>query len=150
MMKTAAILVIGDEILSGKFQEENAAYVISAFRQAGIALRKIVVLTDDRTEIAEEVLRASERYDIVITSGGIGPTHDDMTLEGIALAFGESLVVNEALKQAVIGFGWDITDAVLRMVTVPESASLNWLNGLKYPVVQVRNVTLRVSPKYSV
>ena len=53
-----------------------------------------------------------------------------MTLEGIALAFGESLVVNEALKQAVIGFGWDITDAVLRMVTVPESASLNWLNGL--------------------
>ena len=74
MMKTAAILVIGDEILSGKFQEENAAYVISAFRQAGIALRKIVVLTDDRTEIAEEVLRASERYDIVITSGGIGPT----------------------------------------------------------------------------
>ena len=142
MMKTAAILVIGDEILSGKFREENAAFAITEFRKAGISLLKVIVLTDDLDDIADEVSRASQRYDLVITSGGIGPTHDDMTLEGVARAFGEDLVQNDDLTQAVLGFGWTLTDAVLRMVTIPTSSTLNWLDGLRYPVVQVHNVTI--------
>src|SRR5690606_35995452 len=80
---TAAILAIGDEILSGKYPEDNARFAIHELRALGVALRRIEVITDDVDDIARSVTDARARFDVVITSGGVGPTHDDRTMAGI-------------------------------------------------------------------
>src|SRR4051812_4557894 len=85
---TAAAIVIGDEILSGKFAEENAAYLIRELRSLGVALRRVVYIPDVIDDIADTVAECARRFDHVFTSGGVGPTHDDLTMEGVARAFG--------------------------------------------------------------
>ena len=139
-MKTAAVLLIGDEILSGKFRDENGQHAIHAFRGAGVRLKCLTVIPDEVEEIAREVRRCKAAYDIVVTSGGVGPTHDDVTLESIARAFEVQLQPHPELRAAVESFGWEITEAVMRMVRVPEGTTLNWLDGLRYPVIQIDNV----------
>ena len=89
---TAAIIIIGDEILSGKFVDENTPFLIRRLRALGVDLRRAVIIPDDLAEIAREVSLAADRYDLVFTTGGVGPTHDDVTLEGVARAFGVPLV----------------------------------------------------------
>src|SRR5262245_58365051 len=89
---TAAILVIGDEILSGKTEDQNARLLIGELRELGVALRRILTIQDDLDEVAAAVRDLSERFDHVFTSGGVGPTHDDVTLAGVAQAFGVPLV----------------------------------------------------------
>src|SRR5215510_11496474 len=84
---TAAILVIGDEILSGKTDDQNARLLIGELRELGVALRRIVTIPDDLEEVAAAVRELSARFDHVFTSGGVGPTHDDVTLAGVARAF---------------------------------------------------------------
>ena len=84
---TAAILLIGNEILSGKVQDENARFLIGELRDLGVSLRRIEVVPDDVDDIAASVRGLAERFDTVFTSGGVGPTHDDVTMAAVARAF---------------------------------------------------------------
>src|ERR671934_1067664 len=92
MPKTAGIILIGNEILSGKIQDANAAYLCRELRALGVDVRRISVIPDDVALIAEEVAVFSRDHDIVFTSGGVGPTHDDVTIEGVARALGVPVV----------------------------------------------------------
>lgn len=92
--QTAAMLIIGDEILNGFTSESNLQVASQTLSSIGIPLKKVSIVSDDISEIVEEVRRLSQRYDIVITSGGIGPTHDDVTLKAIAQALRQEIRVS--------------------------------------------------------
>jgi molybdenum cofactor synthesis domain-containing protein len=137
----AAIIVIGDEILSGKFSDENAAYLIPALRELGVALRRIEVIPDAVDEIADAVRGAAARYDHVFTSGGVGPTHDDVTIEGVARAFGVAVVRHPELEAALRAFyGPRLEERNLRMADVPDGAVMIPADHPSWPVTSVRNV----------
>jgi molybdenum cofactor synthesis domain-containing protein len=94
---TAAIIVIGDEVLSGKVKEQNGRFLVRELRALGVAERRIEVIPDVREEIAAAVRAASANFDHVFTSGGIGPTHDDVTIAAIAAAFAVPVVRHPVL-----------------------------------------------------
>jgi molybdenum cofactor synthesis domain-containing protein len=138
---TAGIVIIGDEILSGKFVEENAAFLIKELRALGVDLRRVVYIPDELDEIAATVLDFSSRYDHVFTSGGVGPTHDDVTMEAIARAFGTTIVRQPELEQRVRGYwGARLAEPNLRLADVPEGAELVYGKDEVWPVVAYRNV----------
>lgn len=140
-MATAGIAIIGDEILSGKFVEENARFLIGALGDLGVELRRIVVIPDDLADIAETVPDLSRRFDHVFTSGGVGPTHDDLTMAGIARGFGVAVVRAPELEAKVRGYWGDgLAAANLRLADVPEGASLVYGKDQTWPVVTFRNV----------
>ncbi|KAK4159760.1 MoaB/Mog domain-containing protein [Cladorrhinum sp. PSN259] len=126
---TAACLIIGDEVLGGKTQDTNSHYVAKWCFGLGISLKKIEVIEDDETAIVEAVRRFSNNYDFVVTSGGIGPTHDDITYSSIAKAFNLPLKVHpkafELMKKLSRDkdFNWDVESpalkAKMRMVELP-------------------------------
>ncbi|KAL2024623.1 hypothetical protein VTK56DRAFT_7666 [Thermocarpiscus australiensis] len=134
---TAACLVIGDEVLGGKTKDTNSHYMAKWCFDLGIHLKRIEVIEDDEAEIIEAVRRMSERYDFVVTSGGIGPTHDDITYQSIAKAFGLPLVLHQeayALMKKLskprpgqLPVNWDEDSSVrrarLRMVELPTDTS---------------------------
>lgn len=138
---TAGIVIIGDEILSGKFADENAAYLIGALRELGVSLRQIAVIPDDLSTIAETVPAFSERFGHVFTSGGVGPTHDDVTMAGIAQGFGTTVVVHPALREILERFYGDkMNDTRLRLAEVPDGAELVVGERPDWPVVCYRNI----------
>src|SRR5687767_10524175 len=92
MAKTAGIILVGNEILSGKIVDANAAYLCRELRELGVDVRRISVIPDEVTIIADEVRAFSRQFDIVFTSGGVGPTHDDVTMEGVARAMDVAVV----------------------------------------------------------
>lgn len=140
-MVTAGIVVIGNEVLSGKVEEENARYLVAQLRELGISLMRIVVVRDDVDSIAEEVRLMSERYTWVFTSGGVGSTHDDVTLGAVARAFGVDLVEHPGILGLLEEhFGDRMNAAVRRMAQLPDGTELIGLGELRYPVVRVRNV----------
>merc|ERR1712093_457808 len=89
------LLIIGDEVLGGKTVDTNSAYMAKFCFQLGMALKRIEVIADDEDEIVEAVKRMSTNYDFVVTSGGIGPTHDDITYQSIAKAFSLPLILHD-------------------------------------------------------
>ncbi|KAK6539767.1 hypothetical protein TWF694_009961 [Orbilia ellipsospora] len=91
MIQTAACLVIGDEVLNGKIVDTNSPWFAKFCFSLGLDLKRVEVIPDDEGDIVEAVRRMSGRYDIVVTSGGIGPTHDDITYPSIAKAYAISL-----------------------------------------------------------
>src|SRR5207248_2634659 len=103
MPKTAGIVLIGNEILSGKIADANAAYLCRELRQLGVEVRRISVIPDEVELIAREVAAHSREYDLVFTSGGVGPTHDDVTIEGVARAVGEGTLA-EHLNELLTDF----------------------------------------------
>jgi len=121
---TAAVLIIGNEILSGKTQDTNVAFLGKSLAALGIRLLEARVVRDEPPVIADvvNVLRASHTY--VFTTGGIGPTHDDLTAESIARAFGVPLVLDEEAKRRIGHGGRELNEARLKMAMVPEGASL--------------------------
>jgi molybdenum cofactor synthesis domain-containing protein len=145
---TAAILLIGNELLSGKVEDENARFLTRELRALGVALRRIEVVPDVTDEIAASVRALSPRFDFVFTSGGVGPTHDDVTLRAVADAFAMDLVRQpelEALLRA--GYGDRLHDRDLVMADIPTGARLEYGPGrpggearTPWPVVVVRNV----------
>lgn len=139
--ETAALVLVGNELLSGKVQERNLEPLATTLRGLGIRLARVVVVGDDRAEIAEEVRLASARHDVVFTSGGVGPTHDDVTLEGVADGFGVPLEPHPhlvALLQAV--YGERCTADHLLMARVPRGSELRSSSEVKWPTVVMRNV----------
>jgi len=140
-MPTAGICIIGDEILSGKFVEENAAFLIGELRALGVELRRLTVIPDDLDDIAATVADASRRFDYVFTSGGVGPTHDDVTMAAIARAFGTTVTRHPELEAKVRGYWKDkLADANLRLADVPDGAELAYGKDAVWPVVAYRNV----------
>lgn len=139
--KTAAVIVIGNEILTGKSEDKNAGYLIGELYRLGVALKRIAVVPDDVEDIAREVRDCSARFDYVFTSGGVGPTHDDVTIAGIARAFGRSVVRMPQLAALIRGYFGEVTDeSRIRMADVPEGATLIPAETLKWPVLAVDNV----------
>ena len=125
---TAAMLVIGDEILSGRTRDANMHHLAGRLTEAGIDLKEVRVVSDDGPEIAAAVNALRERFDHVFTSGGIGPTHDDITADNVAAAFGVGIDVREDALQALAanyanGIE-DINEARMRMARVPDGALL--------------------------
>lgn len=140
MPKTAAVIIIGNEILSGKVKDENSHFLATELRQLGVKLSLVMVIPDDVDEIARTVASCAGKYDFVFTSGGIGPTHDDVTMQGIAGAFGRKLIVDEKLKELIIKRCGVPSDVVMRMAELPEGGELIELNGINFPPVRVENV----------
>jgi len=141
MPKTAGIILIGNEILSGKTRDENAAYLCRELRALGVDVRRIVVIPDEVGVIAEEVAAFTKAFDVVFTSGGVGPTHDDVTIEGVARAMGVPVVRHPELVGLLERHYRDrLTDAALRMAEIPEGADLVTGDSLRFPTIVMRNV----------
>ena len=125
---TAAMLVIGDEILSGRTRDANMYHLAGLLTEAGITLAEVRIVSDDTAAIVAAVNALRAEYDHVFTSGGIGPTHDDITAEAIALAFGVAITIREdarALLQAHYDrAGLPFNDARQRMARIPDGARL--------------------------
>jgi molybdenum cofactor synthesis domain-containing protein len=140
-MPTAAVVIIGNEILSGKFPDENGPFFIRRLREMGIDLLRLVVIPDDSETIAREVRDCSDNHDLVFTSGGVGPTHDDITLGSIAQAFDLPLELVPELE-AILRTRWPEgpPEAALRMARLPVTSELIWDGALRFPLVRVRNV----------
>jgi molybdenum cofactor synthesis domain-containing protein len=138
---TAAVLVIGNEILSGKVTDTNSPYLAAELRRLGVNLRRIEVVPDEIEQIRSAVARMSAEYTWVFTSGGVGPTHDDCTMAGIAASFGESVVRHPFLEKLLHQYYGDKTnEARLRMADVPHGAEVLFGDGITIPVVHMRNV----------
>jgi molybdenum cofactor synthesis domain-containing protein len=138
---TAAILVIGDEILSGKTPDQNARFLIGELRELGVALRRITVIPDDIETVAVEARKLSADFDHLFTSGGVGPTHDDVTLIGIARAFDVPLIRHPELESRLRAyFGDGADESKLRMADVPEGSELIETSEMRWPALLCRNV----------
>ena len=141
---TAALLIIGNEILSGRTKDANLPYVADRLNDLGIRLREARVVPDVCDEIVEAVNALRGRYDYVFTTGGIGPTHDDITAECVARAFGRKLIQNPEARRRMEAryqeMGVELNEARLRMANTPEGAVLieNPVSGA--PGFQVANV----------
>jgi molybdenum cofactor synthesis domain-containing protein len=141
MAKTAGILIIGNEILSGKVEDQNSPYLVRELRVLGVQVQRITTVPDEAGVIAEEVRAFADRYDFVFTTGGVGPTHDDVTIAAIAAAFGRG-VVRHPLLETVLRrhYGEGITSPQLRMAEIPEGSELVGQGELAFPVIVLGNV----------
>ena len=138
---TAALLLIGNELLSGKIQELNLQPLAKMLRARGIELVRAVTVPDRIEIIAEEVGKLAASHEWLFTSGGVGPTHDDVTLAGVAAAFGVPVVRHPDFEARVrTQYGARLTDAHLRMADVPEGSVLVTGNPPTWPVVRKENV----------
>ena len=141
MAKTAGIVLIGNEILSGKVADANAAYLCRELRSLGVSVRKIAVVPDEVDLIAAEVSEFSRAHDVVFTSGGVGPTHDDVTMEGVARAMGVPVVRDPRLVALIARHAkGPLNEARLKMAEVPEGAELVAGEQLMFPAVVAGNV----------
>ncbi len=125
---TAAMLVIGDEILSGRTRDANMHFLAGELTKQGIVLKEVRVISDHHAAIVEAVNALRARYDEVFTSGGIGPTHDDITASAIADAFGVAIDVRDdaraILAEHYAKTGTELNEARLRMARIPDGARL--------------------------
>jgi FAD synthetase len=141
MPHTAGIILIGNEILSGKVVDANAAYLCRQFRELGVEVRKVSVIPDEVELIAEEVRQFHRAYTWVFTSGGVGPTHDDVTIEGVARGLGLGVVRHPTLVSRFEEIYRDrLNPARLKMTEIPDGAQLLALDSLVVPVLLVENV----------
>lgn len=141
---TAALIVIGDEILSGRTQDKNVAQVALWLNDQGIRLAEVRVVPDDMSAIGDAVNALRVSHDYLFTTGGIGPTHDDITVDAIAAALGVPVVIHPDARRTLEDYyaarSQELTDARLRMARVPEGAELipNPTSGA--PGIRVRNI----------
>jgi molybdenum cofactor synthesis domain-containing protein len=140
---TAAALIIGDEILSGKVGDTNTPLLIELLRDIGVQLCRVVYLCDEVNEIAVEVKACSEQFDAVITSGGVGPTHDDRTVEAVAQAFDVGVVRSPDVAAMIRAYwGKRFSEAALRMADMPDGSRLLYTADGLLPLVVFRNIYL--------
>ena len=140
---TAALVVIGDEILSGRTQDKNIAQVAAWLGVQGIRLKEVRVVADDMAAIGEAVNALRVAHDYLFTTGGIGPTHDDISVDAVAAALGVPVVVHPEARRILEDYyatRGGLTEARLRMARVPEGADLipNRMSGA--PGIKIGNV----------
>src|ERR1051325_3738027 len=140
---TAGLVVIGDEILSGRTQDRNVAQVATWLNLQGIRLAEVRIVADDIGRIGEAVIALRAACDYLFTTGGIGPTHDDVTVDAIAAALGVPVVVHPRARAALEAYyatRGGLTEARLRMARVPEGAELieNPMSGA--PGIRIDNI----------
>ena len=125
---TAAVLVIGDEILSGRTKDKNIGYIADFLTAIGIDLKEVRVVSDDESAIVQALNALRITYTYVFTTGGIGPTHDDITAECVAKAFGVSIDYHPQavaiLKERLAKMGGELNEARMRMTRIPQGADL--------------------------
>ena len=139
--KTAGLIVIGNEILSGKVVDTNSAFLAQQLRSLGVVLRHVVVVPDEVEVIAEVVRACRQAVDILFTSGGVGPTHDDVTIAGVAKGMGREVVRHPLLEGKLREFfGADINEARLKMAEVVAGTELLFEGNMNFPTFQVENV----------
>ena len=140
---TVGIVVIGNEILSGKVTDTNSAFLARGLREVGGDLCRITVVPDEIDDVVEVIRDFTKRFDVVLTSGGIGPTHDDITIAAVARALGRRVIRHPTIEQGLRRFFKDnVNSAHLKMAEVPEGAELIQGGEVKFPVVKVENVYL--------
>jgi molybdenum cofactor synthesis domain-containing protein len=139
---TAAILVIGDEILSGRTKDKNIGYIAEYLTNIGVDLREVRVVPDIEDEIVAAVNALRSRYTHIFTTGGIGPTHDDITADSVAKAFGVPIDVDERAVKLLLERipRADLNEARLRMARIPEGAELIENSVSKAPGFSLGNV----------
>ena len=141
MSKTAGIVIIGNEVLSGKTRDTNSYFFCAELRRLGVEVQKISTIQDEIEIIGREVAEFSKRFDYVFTSGGVGPTHDDVTIDGVAHGFGLKVVRHPDIERRMRQrFGDQVNDARLRMANVPEGATLLATEAPFAAIVKIRNV----------
>lgn len=139
--ETAAALVIGNELLSGKIQESNLIELARMLRALGVRLIRAVFVPDDIDVIARAVRELSASADVLFTSGGVGPTHDDVTVEAVARAFDVRAVIEPTLAALLREvYGERCSEAHLRMALVPEGAELVSSADVRWPTPLMKNV----------
>jgi len=140
---TAALIIIGDEILSGRTHDKNTPWIAEQLTEVGVRLAEVRVIPDVKQTIVDTVNVMRAAHDYVFTTGGIGPTHDDITAESIAAAFGVELELNEAAYQELLSYYKDeseITESRKKMAYIPAGAELvdNPVSGA--PGIKMENV----------
>ncbi len=141
---TAAVLVIGDEILSGRTKDKNIGYIADYLTAIGIDLKEVRVVSDDESAIVEALNALRVKYSYVFTTGGIGPTHDDITAECVAKAFGVPITFDPRaiaiLQERMTKMGSEMNEARMRMTRIPQGADLvlNKVSGA--PGFRIENV----------
>jgi molybdenum cofactor synthesis domain-containing protein len=142
-MSTAAIVVIGNEILSAKVVDENGPFLARELRALGVELRRIETVPDEIPLIVDALKRCLASAKWIFTSGGIGPTHDDVTIAAVASAFGRRLVLDEnTMKLLRSRYGDKLNPARTRLAEVPEGARVEFHEGYLFPVISLENVTI--------
>lgn len=140
---SAAILVIGDEILSGRTKDRNIGYIAEYLTNIGIDLKEVRVVADDEDDIVAALNALRGRYSYVFTTGGIGPTHDDITADSVAKAFGVPIGHHpEVVERFRARFGADLNEARLRMARIPEGATLIYNEKILAPGFMLGNVVV--------
>jgi molybdenum cofactor synthesis domain-containing protein len=145
---TAALIVVGNEVLSAKVHDENGPYAARRLREQGVQLEALLTLPDRLGVLVEAIVRERPRVDWLLTSGGVGPTHDDVTLPAVAQALGVPLERHPDLAANVRRWherhGAEPPDAALRMADVPRGTRL--LGDLRFPAMVVENVVMLPGP----
>lgn len=137
---TAALVVVGNEILSGKVADSNSTFLAQQLRQLGVALRRIVVVPDEVEVIAAAVRELAPTVDVLFTSGGVGPTHDDVTIAGVAQALGRRVVRHPVIEGMLHDYvRGPLNDAHLKMAEVVEGTQLE-CEELRFPTFRVENI----------
>ena len=139
--RTAGIVVIGNEILSGKVTDTNSPFLARELRKLGVTLLRITTIPDDVDVIAATVKYFAATYEVVFTSGGVGPTHDDVTMEGVARGFGRKVIRHPELDKRLRAYlGKNANEARMRMADVPDGAELIVDQRLGFPTIKCENV----------
>ena len=139
---TAALVVIGDEVLSGRTKDKNIGHIADRMTEIGVDLREVRIVADVEADIVAAVNALRHRYDHVFTTGGIGPTHDDITADSVAKAFGRPIAVDERAVAKLLEIipRDSLNEARLRMARLPEGAELIENQVSKAPGFSVDNV----------
>ena len=139
--ETAAVLLVGNELLSGKVTDANLFELARTLRALGIRLERALVLPDDLPTLTREIAALSASYDLVFTSGGVGPTHDDVTVEAVSRAFGTEPMVDPTFAALIErAYGERCTPDHLRMALVPRGSELATSPDGAWPVPVMNNV----------
>lgn len=140
MPRTAGIIIIGDEILSGKVHDSNSHFLARELRALGVDVRRVCVVPDELDALAREISEFADAFDYVFTSGGVGPTHDDVTIAAVARAFGLRTEPSPRLLEYLEKrCGAELPEAARKMAEVPVGAELIDVGG-PFPPMVVRNV----------
>ncbi len=140
-MTTAAVVVVGNEILSAKVVDENGPFLARELRALGVELRRIETVPDEVPLIVDALHRCKQQARWIFTSGGIGPTHDDVTIAAVAQAFGRPVVQDESILSALRGyFGNELNAAKRRLADVPQGSQVHWRDNHPFPVVSCEEV----------